>query len=280
MRVLWFLVPLIMLPAFDEALSNSSSAVTTLAEIGLWAAWFLGFVALLAPSTVSLTVIRIVAPSLPLLLLVGAITGKFTSWVAAGLIFGLLFSLVALLPTTGDPMINGSAYGPERRMALKPPASTLLGPIQLAWVLIIAGVVSGPLLLATDHIVSGIIVTCIGVFIASRMAKALHQLSRRWVVFVPAGFVVHDFWTMAESMLVQRRLRPMLGPSPANVDDAIDLTAGALGLALAVEFNEAVPFALKKGRTVITQTSNFAIFSPTLPGRVLDEARARGISIG
>ncbi len=100
------------------------------------------------------------------------------------------------------------------------------------------------------------------------------------VVFVPAGFVIHDFWTMAESMLVQRRLRPMLGPSSADVDDAIDLTAGAMGLALAVEFDEPVPFALKRGRTIVTESSNFAIFSPTLPGRVLDEARARGISIG
>ncbi|MEZ5339909.1 MAG: hypothetical protein R2706_00215 [Acidimicrobiales bacterium] len=250
-----------------------------LGQIGLWVVWFLGFVALLAPSTVALTIVRIAAPAGPVVLLVAALFGTFSSWVVAGCVFGALVALVILLPTTGDPMINGSSYGPERRMALKPPASALLGPLQMAWALAIVSFLAGPVLLATDHLVLGVLLTAVGVPLGVRLAVALHQLSRRWVVFVPAGFVVHDYWSMAESMLVQRRLKPTLGPSPDDLDDAVDLTAGAMGLALAVEFNEPVPFALKKGRTVITKTSKHAIFAPSLPGTVLVEARIRGITI-
>ncbi len=279
-RLLWFLLPLVLTPAFDDALVDRSAGLANLAQYGTWAAWFIGFVALLAPSTVALTITRIIAPAAPVLLLVAAVTGTFTSWVAAGLIFGVLLTLVIMLPTTGDPMINGSAYGPERRMALKPPASAVIGPLQIAWAILVAGFVVGPVLLATGHLITGILATAAGLAIGARLGMALHQLSRRWVVFVPAGFVVHDYWSMAESMLVQRRLKPMLGPSPADISDAIDLTAGAMGLALAVEFAEPVPFALKKGRTVVTESSNYAVFSPSLPGSVLSEARVRGISIG
>ena len=47
--------------------------------------------------------------------------------------------------------------------------------------------------------------------------RALHGLSRRWIVFVPAGLVIHDPLTMSDAVLFPRRSIVSLGPAdPAD----------------------------------------------------------------
>lgn len=274
-RVLWFVVPLLMLPGFSTTFGAS--------VYGVWAVWFIGFVALQPPSTVSLTVVRIIGPALPVLLALSGLVNGWGSWVSVGIVFGVLLALILFLPTTGDPMINGSSYGPERRFALRPPAAAVIGSAQITWLITVAGAVTGPVLLTTGHPIIGGAAVLAGFPLAYRMGASLHQLARRWVVFVPAGFVLHDRWSMADPLLVQRRQNPMLGPAPDRVDTkpgVVDLSAGARGLALAVEFSDPVTFALRRGRDIITEPATLAVFTPTLPGRVLTEARARAIPIG
>ncbi len=281
LRLVWLVLPVAVGPGLMAAVTDRSEPVKLVIEAGLWAGWFAGLVAVLAPSTVALTAIRILAPAGFAAALLAAVTGQ--SWGNSTLIAlgaGLVASLFVFLPMVGDPLINGSAYGSERRMALRPPAAVLLGPIQLAWLAVFVGTITGPLLLAARQWVPGVPALVVGFAIAAQGARSLHQLARRWLVFVPAGFVVHDYYTLAESLLIQRRLKPELGLAAEDPTlDTLDLSGGALGLSLSVRVDEALPVALRNGRTVTSSSASRFVFTPTLPGQALAEARVRAIRI-
>lgn len=262
-------------------LDERSTPVATTAEIGLWAMWFAGLVALLAPSTVSLTAIRFLAPSLLASAIYGTIAlGESTTGTTGAIAATAVAFAVVLLPATGDPMVNGSSYGPERRLALRPPAALLFGPIQLTWLVMFGATAGGALLIAATSYVVGIPLLIIGLLASWRGAQSLHQLSRRWIVFVPAGFVIHDYWSLAETLLIQRREIASLGPAPLDKGELLDLTGGAMGLALLVETKDKVPLALRAKKSVESFSAYRLMFTPTLPGQLLHEARVRGISIG
>jgi hypothetical protein len=281
LRTLWLSLPLLTGPGFSAMLDERSSAVGTVSEIGLWAMWFAGLVSLLAPSTVSLTVLRFVAPSLAASALYGTIAlGDWTASTVGAIGAAIVALIAVMLPTTGDPMVNGSSYGPERRLALRPPAALLFGPIQLTWVVMFGATAGGVLLIAANRPVIGVPLLLLGLAACWRGGRSLHQLSRRWIVFVPAGFVIHDYWSLAETLLIQRRDIASLGPAPLDKGELLDLSGGAMGLALLVETTDQVPLALRAGTSVETFSAYRIVFTPTLPGRLLHEARVRGISIG
>ncbi len=285
-RLIWLLQPLLVGPGILDAVSGRSEPVRLVVEVGLWAGWLAGMIAVLAPSTVSLTLVRTLAPAAPAAALLAATTaGEWNARTLTSIGAGLVTVGLIFLPVVGDPMINGSAYGSERRMALRPPAAVLLGPVQLAWLMVFAGTITGPLLLAAKQYLLGILLTALGAALIYQGARTLHQLARRWLVFVPAGFVIHDYYRLAESLLIQRRLAPELGLADAghSGDDLdterIDLSAGALGLALAVRVGEPLPLAMRTGRSVTTRSGREFIFTPSLPGQALAEARVRAIRI-
>ncbi len=262
-------------------LENRSTAVATTAEIGLWAMWFAGLVASLAPSTVSLTAIRFVSPSLVASAIYGTIAlGVSTASTTAAIAATSVVFAVVLLPATGDPMVNGSSYGPERRLALRPPAALLFGPMQLTWLVMFGATAGGALMIAAKNYVIGVPLLVVGLGASWRGAQSLHQLSRRWIVFVPAGFVIHDYWSLAETLLIQRREIACLGPVPLDKGELLDLSGGAMGLALLVETKDKVPLALRAKKSVESFSAYRIVFTPTLPGQLLHEARVRGISIG
>ncbi len=286
-RLVWLVLPVAIGPGLLAAVDDRSGPVKLVIEAGLWSGWFAGLVAVLAPSTVALTAIRILAPAGFAATVLAAVSGGHwgnTTIVALGA--GLIVSVFVLLPLVGDPLINGSAYGSERRMALRPPAAVLLGPVQIAWLAVFVGTITGPLLLAAEQWKLGVPALVIGLALAAQGVRSLHQLARRWLVFVPAGFVVHDYYTLAESLLIQRRLKPELGlatddsaQDTLETQDTLDLSGGALGLSLSVHVEEALPVALRTGRTVTTRSANRFVFTPTLPGQALAEARVRAIRI-
>lgn len=281
LRVLWLALPLLAGPGVRQMLDGRSTSVATVAEVGLWAMWFAGLVAVLAPSTVGLTVLRLVAPSLAASAIYGtAALGDWTPATVGAIAATGVALLVVMLPQTGDPMVNGSSYGPERRLALRPPAALLFGPMQLTWLIMFGSTAAGALLLAAQQYLLGAPLLLLGLAASWRGARSLHQLSRRWIVFVPAGFVIHDYWSLAESVLIRRQDIASLGPVPLDKGELLDLSGGALGLALLVETKERIPLALRAKRSVETFSAYRLVFTPTLPGQLLHEARIRGISIG
>jgi hypothetical protein len=192
--------------------------------------------------------------------------------------------LAAFAPTTGEAFVNGSAYGDERRMPLRIPAAVAAGPVVLAWAAVVAPVVTGPLLLASEAWVAGAVVSAVGVPLAVLGARALHGLARRWLVFVPAGLVVHDPMALADPVLFTRTRIVRFGPAPADTD-AMDLTRGALGLALELELVEpttVVPRPWPSGRTAAPPPVEVTrlLVAPTRPGAVLALAAERAVRVG
>lgn len=284
LRVVWLLAPLGIGVGLSDRLDQFPATGGTIAEVALWAAWFAGLVACLVPSTQSLTVVRIGAPGALALVGLAAVVGDggFPAARLEGLGYGALLTMVAFLPTTGDRMINGSAYGSERRMALRPPAFALLGPVQVTWLVVFAGLVTGPVLLANEWWIAGVIACGVGAFACRHGFRVLHQLARRWIVFVPAGFVIHDHVLLVESILLRRAIVSALGPAregDVTADGVADVSGGARGLALEVAAKERVAFGRRVKRTVVNTEADRVVFTPSLPGAVLTEARIRAVRI-
>ena len=93
---------------------------------------------------------------------------------------------------------------------------------------------------------------------------------------------------LVDPVLVARAKISRLGPAEV-VDNAgsshdeaattLDLSAGSMGLALEVESTEPLLFGVRRNGRVDTETAAKVVFSPTLPGALLSEARIRGIKI-
>ncbi len=284
-RALWLIAPLAMGGGLSSALESQASTPGLIVEIALWLSWFAVLVAALTPSPRSLTICRIAGP-----VAIGAVilAGSADGWGNAhsvGLGFAALYTAFTFLPTFGDRMINGSAYGSERRMALRPPAVVLIGPAQAAWAIVFVGLVAAPLLLLAERFVLAAIATLVGAAAVWAGGRVLHQLARRWVVFVPAGFVIHDPMTLVDAVLLRRSEVATLGPADGTDSDGggeqrIDLSGGALGLALEVALKKTTPITTREGREMHNREVDNLVFSPTLPGAMLSEARVRGLKIG
>ena len=114
-----------------------------------------------------------------------------------------------------------------------------------------------------------------GLPVAAASVRALHHLHRRWIVLVPAGFVLHDHLALADPTLVPRDAIAMVGPAPAGTD-AHDLTQAARGLALEVRCREAHDLrpASRDGGAEVIVAEAF-LCAPARPDAVLAEAKRR-----
>ena len=284
--VAWVVLPVVAGPSFGDALDGRSHPVQLTATIGLWVLWAVGLVASLVPSTVSLTAIRVLAPASVVAAAWAALVVPDGADATESIALGVtaLAAVIALSAPVGDRFVNGSSYGDERRMPLRPPGVLLLGPIELTWLAIVAGAVAGPLLLACHLWVVGAVVLVLGWSVAVAGLRVLHSLAGRWLVFVPAGVVVVDSTALTDSLLVQRQRVASLGPAPADTS-AADLTAGALGLALelrlvAPETVVPAPNRLQgRGQTITQIEVDAVLIAPTRPGWVLEEATRRRLLV-
>ena len=239
--VAWVLLPFVAGPAFAASLDSRSPGVRSADSVALWLIWGVTLGAALIPRTVTLTTIRIVAPAGMVAAVWAAAANPDPGWAdAVALAFTAVVTAVALSPGTGDAFANGSSYGAERRFPLRAPGALLLGPIELAWAVAVAGAVTGPMLLAAQQWV------------------ARRRCSRSWdgpwpgrgadparavaplAGVHPAGVVVHDPMVVVEAMLVLRRHLATMRPAPADTR-ARDLTMGSPGVALEIDLTEPLP---------------------------------------
>lgn len=282
LRVGWLALPFATGPALTAWLRHHGSDLRLAAAVELWLVWAVGLVAMLVPHPLSLTAVRILAPA-GVAVAVGSAASNRPS-VAASLVavaVNLLVAGLAYLPETGTIFANGAAYPNERRFLLRVPGPLLVGPLELSWALIVVIPSIGGLLTGAHHWVLGPIVLLVAVAPAIVAARSVHGLSRRWVVFVPAGMVLHDPIGLADPVLFERQTIRSVHPAPAGTD-ALDLTQRALGLALELALKEPVTLAVSRpgNRTGEPRSPERVLFTPTRPGAVLASAAERRIPVG
>ena len=279
-RVTWLVLPVLLGPALGDALDDASRPVQVVASIGLWLGWAAVLVATLVPTTVSLTTLRCATPAAVVAAVAATLADGASAALEVALVAALLAALAAFWPGTGEAFVGGSSYGDERRMPLRVPGPLLAGPLVVVWGAAAAGVAAGPLLLAARQWIAGAAALAVGLPVAAVAFRSLHTLARRWLVFVPNGVVVHDPLALAEPVLLRRAEVRSFGPAPADTA-ALDLTRGALGLALEVTLAAPVSVVLAAGgRQGVREATTAAalLVAPTRPGAVLTEARRRRLA--
>lgn len=208
---------------------------------GVLIAWgwvlFIGVaIALLVPSPISLTVTKCVTPLMALV--------AFISASPAGIFGSLAAFIITWSALFADVMVQGSAYGEETRFALRTPVP-YWAPSVLAWALQSGGLIGGSLLVAATNYVIGVPTLVLGVVLARTVPRRLHRLSRRWLVIVPAGIVVHDHLVLAETVMSMRS--KILSVTKVNESgETADFTGGVVGPRIAVHLKEADKVVLSK----------------------------------
>ncbi|HEV8296502.1 MAG TPA: hypothetical protein VGQ20_04370 [Acidimicrobiales bacterium] len=279
LRVLWVTLPFTLGPLLAAALEPRARGFRATVSTVSWFAWGVVLLACLIPRVESLTFVRVVVPSAAPAAIWASFVHELDWRAALGVAASVALTIAVLAAPVGDAFVNGSSYGDERRMPLRPPGLLVLGPIELAWVVGVTGFAAGPLLLASEHWVAGTVVALLGVVVAAIAVRALHQLSRRWLVFVPAGFVIHDHLALAEPVLFRRADVVSLAVAPAGTT-ATDLTAGSLGIALEADLASPVRITPARRAPTLEQVDvERVLFAPTRPGAALAEARRRRLPV-
>jgi hypothetical protein len=283
-RALWLLLPLAAAPALGDALASASRPVQLVATIGLWLGWTAVLVATLVPRANSLTVVRLAAPGALAATVAAAVRGAAGVDDAFAVSAAVLVVAAAWWAVTADAFADGSSYGDERRFVLRSPLSLLLAPAPVAWLLAVAAPAAAVLLLAAEAWVPGVLLAAVAAAGIRLGVPALHRLSRRWLVLVPAGLVLHDHLALPDPVLFRRGTVRGIGPAPADAaGDAgggtLDLSLGAPGLVVEVVLLEPtdIPIATGRGRSrqVETVTAERLLIVPARPGAFLAAARDR-----
>lgn len=269
-RFVWLVVGVAGVWSIGDALDGRSAALRATVTAAAWLVWGIGVVALVVPSPLGLTVMRMTSAVTGGAAVVswanGASPVSGAAFVACAIVSGLLIGGAEF----GQRCVQASAYGDERRFLLRPPAAFLL-PVAVAGVVWVAAVLAAPLLLGAGQWIIGTPVAVVAAYLTWLLLPRFNALSRRWLVFVPAGLVVHDPVVLAESLMVSRS--ELDGIELASADtEAADFTGPAAGHAVEVSLRAMVTTLL--GPTKVSPRGTAVhvrsfIVAPSRPGAVL-----------
>ena len=208
---------------------DASRSVSWVLLTWSWLLWTAVGASLLVPSPMSLTIVRIVVPlSVVVSVVAGQPLAVFCSVVAL---------IVCASPVFVDAMVQGGAYGDEKRFALRTPLPYVV-PAVIAWVIYTASLVGGSLFLAAQQYVVGAVLVAIGILLSRTIPQRLHRLARRWLVLVPVGIVVHDHLVLHETIMAHTE-KILSATRASDVGEAADLTGGVIGDRLTIALTEA-----------------------------------------
>jgi len=277
-RLAWIPIPLLGYEVFGSALSGESESVQVTVALSLWILWSIVLLISLIPSASLLTVYRVVVP----ISVVASIWSSIEAEMSASSILLLFCSAIclsiSLLPSIGFWFINGSAYGDEVRIPLRAPGPLLLGPVPLAWIVIASSLIFSIILISSQKYVFGFIVFTIGSGLSYFSYRSLSALSQRWLVFVPAGIVLHDNMVLADPFLIRKSMIKGIGPALVSTD-GLDLTMSSIGMSLVVELYEPAGLTLQMNPLAppeVREVTSFLV-SPSLLPATLEEASSRNI---
>jgi hypothetical protein len=278
---LWLMVAGLATTVIGDTASGSARWVEIVVRVVLVITWTAVFMALAVPSTVSLTVIRLLTPVSIVMAAIG-FGGDSKQWVDISLLtVAVGCSALVLSAEVGRVYVQGSAYGDETRTTLRPPVwvpvvvPVLWGLVMGTMVVAVAGADERWWPLAALSLVFALA-------LGALLARATHQLSRRWLVLVPAGLVVHDPLILADSVMLPRL---SIGSVHAALvgTTAIDCTGGTAGLPLEIELLASQPlaFAGRPGHPgARAEVVDALLVAPTRPGRFLQAALDHRLPVG
>lgn len=282
LRIVWLLQPLVFVPLLSDSSASMPSTGRLVMAVLAWCAWAAVLFATFVPSTVSITVGRLLAPTLPPVAVVAAFGGPVAGWkVAVGVAFAVVAVLVWFSGEVGMALAQGSAYGAEQRFPLKPPVPFLV-PMVASWIVMAASAVAGTVYLGNERWIVGAALLVLAVAAGWFLGPRFHQLSRRWLVVVPAGLVVHDPLLLVENALFRVVDLASVRLAPADTE-AADLTGGTAGLPIEISLRE-MDTVVKVGGpdqpTGVALHVRSVLVSPTRPGRALRAAGDRRMPVG
>jgi hypothetical protein len=279
-RIAWIVVAVVGGTAVESAVADRSAAVAWTAAIGGWGLWAVAALGLAIASTWSLTVVRVVVP----LALVATVAAGVGGAPAIDLVLlggpAIVAAAAVMTAEFGRQYVQASAYGDEERFPLRVPVGAGLAAVA-AWLLWATVTIVGPLLIAAQSWVAGVLLSALAVAGVVLLGPRWHRLSKRWFVLVPAGVVVHDPVVLADTFPLRTAQVASIALAPADTQ-AADLTGPASGYAVEIATTESVTavfaFTPAEPNGKAIHLRSFLI-APSRPGRALRSARARGLPV-
>ncbi len=239
--VLWLVAAVLSNDLVDN-ISTHSAALRYTMTAELWLLWAVVTVALWVHRPVSLTVARCIAPLVMGYMLAGLPDAGFSVGAAASATCAVLACMVIFNANYGSLHVQAGAYGNEKRWLLKVPAPLLL-PMLLGWGLLVTVCSFTPLLLASGRWVMGGVGVVLSGVLLWRVAPQLHRLTLRWLVRVPAGWLMHDEVVLAENFVVQKTNIVSMSAALADTE-ALDLSAMTKGVPIELQLREMIEVRL------------------------------------
>lgn len=260
LRIAWVLAPVALWGLVDTALTNVNSAFDLTFIIGAGLFWLVGLFACLYPHSLSLTLLRILAP-LAWAICIWAVLADVhsTAEVILGFAHAIILILICFSTYIGNLFIGAEAYGTEERFLLKSPLfiQCVLAPI--VWLASIAGLVAPPLLLVNNLWVWGGTILPVGILVFLFGLRSLHSLVRRQLIFVPNGLVVSDPLRLEFPIRMEAKQIQSLAIYGANESASfsnpslsdlsfLDLSQGTLGQNITLQLDPPAQVYLLKAR--------------------------------
>ena len=266
-RIAWMAAAL--LPnSLDADFASLGGAANLVVEVQGWVLWAIVLIALWVLHPISLTVARMVAPLVVAEIAIGL--GPL-AWNPARIIAALLAAVTTVFIFTaefGGEQVQAGVFGNERRYVLRIPAPLVL-PTVLGWLFFAASAGLVPLVAVSTPWPIAVPVTIVALVIVWFVPQRLHQLSKRWLVRVPAGWVVHDSVLLADNILIHTYELVGMQVAPAE-SAALDITGLTRGSPLEISLREATTvrltaFAARVLKTLDIVHAKALLVAPTRP---------------
>ncbi len=281
LRILWVALAVVMGFAVGEAVDGVGGVAGAIPAATWWLVVAVSVVALVVQGPIGLTVVRLLSPATVPAAIIAWVAGAHPVMGVSATALAAVTAFVAMSGDAGAALVQAASYGHERRFPLRMPAA-LVPPVVLAWVVWSATVLASVVLLAHAAWLPGAVLGVAFVVLTWFLLGRFHRFSRRWLVLVPAGVVVHDPVMLGETLMVQRTNVAHVQLALADTE-AADLTGPAGGMALDIAVREMVLVVLPstetdpKGRAIHVQSF---LIAPSRPGRALQAMADARLPLG
>ena len=259
-------------------LADRSDAVQFTGTALAWAVWGVVVIASYISDPISLTALRLGTPVVAGFMIFVAVSQGLAGSQIISAAFSIAVLLLSFSAEIGGRYVQASAYGDEKRFALRPPV-VLIAPILLSVLITNLSILGLPMLIAAENW-SIAAIALIGLFVSIRyLLPRIHLLSRRWLVFVPAGVVVHDEIVLSINLMIRKQDLVQIKLARDN-SAAADLSALTWGVPLEFSFNKPLDVALtsigaKHLNSVSAIHATSIIIAPSRPGAVLSAHKSK-----